>query len=130
MLLEKHTMAQAISGGVQGFFLTVLEMYLFMSLLNLPVTGLTGLYESVLFVLAIIATPILLGILSYINVRNPLSVFILLEIVLLVMFFALTPAEVFIIFALITLASVLISFYAGDGFIWYKIISGQSFSTL
>ena len=28
VLLKKHTLAQAIAGGVQGFFLTVIEMYL------------------------------------------------------------------------------------------------------
>ena len=130
VLLEKHTLSQAICGGVQGFFLTVLEMYLFMNILNLPIHNMIGLFDSILYILAIIMTPIVLGILSYVKVNNPLRTFIISEIVLIVLFFLLMPGSVFLIFVLITLASVLISFYAGDDFIWYKILSGQSFRTL
>ena len=130
VLLKKHTLSQAISGGVQGFFLTVLEMYLFMNLLNLPVANLVSLYDSILYILAIILTPIVLGVLSYVKVNNPLRTFIIAEIVLLILFFILTPANVLIIFILTTLTSILISLFAGDDFIWYKILSNQSFNTL
>ena len=130
VLLKKHTLSQAISGGVQGFFLTVLEMYLFMNILNLPVANLVSLYDSILYILAIILTPVLLGVLSYVKTESPLKVFVIGEIVLLILFFALTPASVLLIFILITLTSVVISIYAGDDFIWHKIISGQSFKTL
>ena len=130
VLLKKHTLAQAIAGAVQGFFLTVLEMYLFMNLLGLPVMNLVSLYDSILYILAIILTPILLGLLSYIKTDYPLKIFIIGEILLLILFFVLTPSSVFLIFVLITVASILISIYAGDDFIWYRIISGQSFNTL
>ncbi len=130
VLLKKHTMAQAISGGVQGFFLTVLEMYLFMSLLNLPVFNLVSLYDSILYILAIIMTPIVLGILSYVKVGNPFRTFIIAEIVLLILFILFMPASVLLIFILTTLASILISLYAGDDFIWFKIVSNQPFKTL
>lgn len=130
VLLKKHTLSQAISGGVQGFFLTVLEMYLFMTILNLPVSNLVSLYDSILYILAIILTPIVLGMLSYIKVNRPLGTFIIAEIVLLILFFILTPFSVFIIFVLTTLASVLVSLYAGDDFIWFKVLSNQSFRTL
>ena len=130
VLLKKHTLSQAISGGVQGFFLTVLEMYLFMNILNLPIENMISLELSILYILAIIATPIVLGLLSYIKTRNPLRTFIISEIVLLILFVLLTPADVLMIFVLITLTSVLISFYAGDDFIWYNILSNQSFETL
>ena len=130
VLLEKHTLSQAICGGVQGFFLTVLEMYLFMGILNLPVYNLVSLYDSILYILAIIMTPIVLGILSYVKMSNPFRTFILAEIVLLILFFLLTPLPVFAIFVLTTLASILISLYAGDDFIWFKILSNQSFKTL
>ena len=130
VLLKKHTLSQAISGGVQGFFLTVLEMYLFMGILNLPVYNLVSLYDSILYILAIIMTPIVLGILSYVKMSNPFRTFILAEIVLLILFFLLTPLPVFAIFVLTTLASILISLYAGDDFIWFKILSNQSFNTL
>ena len=130
VLLKKHTLSQAISGGVQGFFLTVIEMYLFMYLLNLPVSGLISLYDSILYILAIISTPVLLGVLSYVKVENPLKTFTIAEIVLLILFYLLTPSTVFFIFILTTLASVLVSFYAGDDFIWRKVFSTHSFTTL
>ena len=130
VLLKKHTLSQAISGGVQGFFLTVLEMYIFMNILNLPILNMISLELSVLYILAIILTPVVLGILSYVEVKNPLKTFTVCEIILFVVFFIAMPSEVFLIFAVITLTSVLISFYAGDDFIWYKILSNQSFKTL
>lgn len=130
VLLKKHTMSQAICGGVQGFFLTVLEMYLFMNILNLPIYNMISLYNSLLYILAIILTPIVLGILSYVKVSNPLTIFIISEIILLVLFYILMPAGVFAIFVLITLTSVLISIFAGNDFIWHKIVTGQSFKTL
>ena len=130
VLLKKHTLSQAISGGVQGFFLTVLEMYLFMNILNLPVYNLVGLFDSILYILAIIMTPILLGVLSYIKFSHPLKTFVIAEIILLIVFFVLTPASVLAIFILTTLTSVLISFYAGDDFIWYRILSNQPYNTL
>ena len=130
VLLKKHTLSQAICGGVQGFFLTVIEMYLFMHVLNLPVAGLVGLMESILYVFAIIMTPVVLGFLSYVKVKNPLATFTIAEIILLVMFYLFSPASVFLIFVLISLASVAISIFAGDDFIWYKVLTGQSFTTL
>jgi len=103
VLLKKHTLSQAICGGVQGFFLTVLEM-------------------SILFILAIIMTPVLLGILSYVKVSHSKRVFYIAEIVLLLGFWTLTPIEVTAIFVLISAASILISSLAGDEFIWNRVI--------
>jgi hypothetical protein len=130
VLLEKHTMSQAIAGGAQGFFLTVIEMYLYINILSLPVANLVGLYDSILFILAIILTPVVLGTLSYVKVKSPLMVFIICEIVMLVMFFMLAPLSVFAIFVAVSLTAILISLYAGDDFIWYKILSNQPFKTL
>ena len=130
VLLNKHTLSQAISGGVQGFFLTVLEMYLFMNILNLPIFNIVSLFDSILYIMAIISTPVILGILSYIKFSNPLRTFVIAEIILVILFFVLTPVNVFMIFVLTTLASILVSFYAGDDFIWYKILSNQSYNTL
>jgi hypothetical protein len=92
--------------------------------------NLVGLYDSILYILAIIMTPVLLGFLSYVKTGNPLRLFIIGEIIMMLLFFAMTPASVFFIFVLTTLTSVSISIFAGDDFIWYKIISGQSFKTL
>lgn len=123
VLLKKHTLAQAICGGVQGFFLTVLEMYLYMYIFNMPIPGLVGLLESCLFILAIIATPVVLGILSYTNRSR--AIFIISEIILAIVFFALAPLSVFIVFLIITLTSVLISLYAGSDFVWFRVLKSS-----
>ena len=112
---------QAISGGVQGFFLTVLEMYLFIYLLNLQVVPLVSLVDSILYILAIIATPVILGILSYANIFSK-TVFIIAEIIALALFYVFTPLSVFLIFVIVSLTSILISLYAGDDFIWHKVL--------
>lgn len=122
VLLKKHTLAQAISGGVQGFFLTVLEMYLFMNLLNKPVYGMVSLEMSILYILAIIITPIILGILSYCDVNKTRSVFYASTVVILIAFLLLMPLTVTLIYILITAASILISYYAGDDFVWFKVL--------
>lgn len=123
VLLKKHTLTQAICGGVQGFFLTVFEMYIYMYLFNMPITGMTSLEMSIFYILAIIATPIVLGILSYIDVKNKRQIFIVSEILLFALFLMLMPFDVFIIFVLITLTSLVISLSAGDEFVWYDVIA-------
>ncbi len=123
VLLKKHTLAQAICGGVQGFFLTVLEMYLYMYLFNMPITDMISLEMSIFFILAIIATPIVLGILSYIDVKNKRLIFIISEILLFALFLILMPFDVFTIFIIITLVSILISYFAGEEFVWYDVLT-------
>lgn len=119
--LNKHTLAQAICGGVQGFFLTVLEAYLFFIVFNLQTVPLTPLADCIWFILAIIATPVILGILSYANIFSN-KLFYLLEVISLVIFYLLSPVDVFAIFVIVSIASILISYYAGDDFIWYRIL--------
>ena len=123
VLLKKHTLAQAICGGVQGFILTVVEMYLYMIVFAMPIYGMVSLEMSILYILAIIITPVILGILSYSAIGNTKMVFIISEIVLFVVFLMLMPLSVFIIFVLITLTSVLISFYAGSEFVWFRVLN-------
>ena len=121
VLLEKHTLAQAIAGGVQGYFLTVLEMYLFSFILSLPLGDIVSLNDSILYILAIIATPSILGILSYTNRSRVM--FILLEIIALVLFLAFTPFNVFIVFPVVSLTAILIGCYAGHDFVWYGVLN-------
>ena len=121
VLLKKHTLAQAITGGVQGFFLTVVEMYLFMSLFNFPTLNLTSLTDSIIYILAIIATPVILGILSYTTKSK--KQFILCEILLFAVFYVFAPLNIFIIFILVSLTSIIISYFAGKDFIWNTIVS-------
>ena len=123
VLLKKHTLAQAICGGVQGFILTVVEMYLYMIVFAMPIYGMVSLEMSILYILAIIITPVILGLLSYSAIGNTKMVFIISEIVLFVVFLMLMPLSVFIIFVLITLTSVLISFYAGSEFVWFRVLN-------
>lgn len=123
VLLKKHTLAQAICGGVQGFFLTVLEMYLFMYILNMQVYGMVSLEMSIMYILAIIITPIILGILSYSNITNTKSVFYISVIAVLALFVVLMPVQVTVIYVLITLTSILISYFAGSEFIWFKTLT-------
>ena len=122
VLLKKHTLAQAIAGGVQGFFLTVLEMYLFMNVLNMPIDGMISLEMSIFYILAIIAVPVILGILSYSGIKNKKTVFWISSIVILIAFIALMPIEVTAIYVLITLTSILISLYAGEDFVWFRVL--------
>ena len=123
VLLKKHTLAQAICGGVQGFILTVVEMYLYMIVFAMPIYGMVSLEMSILYILAIIITPVILGILSYSDIEHTKMVSIISEIVLFVVFLMLMPLSVFIIFVLITLTSVLISLYAGSEFVWFRVLN-------
>lgn len=123
VLLKKHTLAQAICGGVQGFILTVVEMYLYMIVFAMPIYGMVSLEMSILYILAIIITPVILGLLSYSDIEHTKMVFIISEIVLFVVFLMLMPLSVFIIFVLITLTSVLISFYASSDFAWFRVLN-------
>jgi hypothetical protein len=125
VLLKKHTLAQAIAGGVQGFFLTVLEMYLFINLFNFNVAGLTSLLDSIWFILAIIFTPVILGFLSYSDILNKKRLFILLEIIGLVLFLAFTPLDVFVIYIIVSLASILITLYAGEDYVWFNVLKSS-----
>lgn len=120
--LNKHTMAQAITGGVQGFFLTVLEFYLFNWMFNFNITGITPLADCVWYILAIILTPIALGVLSYIDIKAKKIVFALFELIVLVLFLISAPLTVSVIFILVSLTSILISYYDGDEFEWYNIL--------
>ena len=116
VLLKKHTLSQAICGGVQGFFLTVVEMYLFMNLLNLPVTGIISLPSSILYILAIIATPINLGIVYYYEFENQTIALFAFEIIAFFILCTFGYENILIIFLIITLVSLLIAYLARDDF--------------
>ena len=93
-----------------------------MYILAKPLKGIISLEMSCLFILAIIFTPVVLGILSYINIEKSKSAFIIIEIIGALMFFIFTPLNVFLIFVILTLASVFVSYFAGEDFIWFKTI--------
>lgn len=120
--LNKHTMAQAVAGGVQGFFLTILEMYLYIFLFNFDVCALTPLIDSIWYILAIIFTPIVLCVLSYADISGKRWVFAIAEVLGLIFFFVFSPFDVFLIYIIISIASILISLYAGKDYSWFNVI--------
>ena len=120
--LKKHTMAQAIAGGFNGFILTAVEMFLFIMLFNLNVGEVYPFLYVLGFILAIVFTPVVLGIFTYTDNTNSL-IFYLVEIVGLCFFLAVTPIDVTVIYVLTTAVSILISYYAGQKFKWYAIIA-------
>lgn len=123
VLLKKHTLSQAICGGVQGFFLTVLEMYLYMYMFNMPIDGMVSLEMSLLYILAIIMTPIALGVLSYSKIHDTKTVFYVFTVIVLILFAFFMPADVTLIYVLITLTSVLVSHFAGPEFVWFNVLN-------
>ena len=114
VILNKHTLAQAITGGVQGFFLTIFEMYLFMGLLCYNVVNLTPLIDCVWLVLAIIYLPVVFGLISYSNISNKKVVLSIFKIAGIVLFLVFGSLEVFIIYVLIVLTCIFIKMYNGD----------------
>ena len=125
VLLKKHTLSQAICGGVQGFFLTVLEMYLYMYLFNMPIDGMVSLEMSILYILAIIIVPIILGILSYSSIANKKTIFYVSAAMVLVMFLMLMPLTVTIIYVIIAVTSILVSYFAGPDFVWFNVLNSS-----
>ncbi|WP_067042179.1 hypothetical protein [Methanobrevibacter sp. YE315] len=121
--LEKHTLAQAIAGGVQGFFLTIVEMYLFFIVFGLKTVPLTPLMDCIWYMLAIVATPVILGILSYTDINN--RMFYIFVIIAMVIFLAFAPLSAFVVFMLVSIASVLISIYAGSDFQWFNVLKSS-----
>ncbi len=119
--LNKHTLAQAIAGGVQGFFLTVLEMYLFIFLFNFNAGNLVPLIDCIWYILAIILTPVILGVLSYRNIHKKI-VFDVATIIGFVVFLSYAPLTAFIIYIVVYLASYFISLYAGKDFVWFNVL--------
>ena len=120
--LKKHTLAQAIAGGVQGFFLTVLEMYLFISLFNFNAGNLVPLIDCIWYILAIIFTPVILGILAYSTLNIKKTVFNVVTIIGFVVFLVSAPLSAFIVYIVVYLTSYFISLYAGNAFIWFDIL--------
>ena len=124
--LKKHTMAQAIAGGVFGLVMTVLEAYLYMNLLNLPVYNLVPLNACLWMILAIIITPIILGILTVLNEngnRNTKKIFYILMILVFVFFLLSGHQSALIIFVLTTIVSILVSYFGEENFSWFRAIA-------
>lgn len=119
--LKKHTMAQAITGGVFGFIMTAVEMFLYIFLFNLNIGNIYPIHYVFGFILAIVFTPIVLGIFTHFKFYKPL-VFYFIEINGFCLLMAISSIDAVIIYVLTTIVSIFISNYAGERFSWYKII--------
>ena len=108
IILNKYTIAQAISGGVQGFFLTVFGYDLFISLFNFSAGGLVPLADCIWYILDIIFSPVILGVFSYINLKKNSSMFYNRWIGGLLVY---APLNVLIIYIISYLTCYFISFY-------------------
>ena len=120
--LKKHTMAQAVAGGVQGFFLTVFEMYLIINVFNIPLTNIQPLNLVAWLVLSIIITPTALGILSYLKLKNRKVIFYLTQLSALLIFLIFAPFQAFVILALVMVLSISVSYFADNDYSWHNII--------
>ncbi len=123
--LKKHTMAQAIAGGVFGLIMTVLEAYLYMNLLNLPVSNLVPIGECLWIILGLIIPPIVLGILTILKDNgngNTKKIFYLLCILAIIFFMIFAPSSALITLILEIIASILVSHFGGENFSWFRAI--------
>ncbi len=125
--LKKHTMAQAIAGGVFGLIMTVLEAYLYMDFFNLPVSNLVPLGECLWIILGIIFAPIILGILTILNdngVANGTTriIFYLASILAIAAFAIIAPKSALMSLVLIIIASIIVSYFGGENFSWFRAI--------
>jgi hypothetical protein len=123
--LKKHTMIQAIAGGVFGFVMTVVEAYLYMDILNLPVYNLVPLGECLWIILALIIVPIILGILTILNeqkTRNTRRIFIISCILTVLFFILFAPTSALISLILALPVTILVAYFGGENFTWHKAI--------
>ena len=120
--LKKHTLAQAIAGGALGFFLTVIDIFLILNVFNIHLTYIQPFGDIIWLVLAIVLTPIVLGILSYINLNSRKIIFYLTQAIFIACFLVFAPFDAFIMLILIICVCILISHLAGEDYCWNSVL--------
>ena len=121
LTLNKHTMAQAVYGGVQGFFLTVLEMFLIVDVFGISL-NIHPLSSVIWLIIAIIAAPVVLGVLSYADIKNRKIIFYATQAVSLIIFLMYAPSDATAILILNIIASVLVSLFSSKDYPWNQIL--------
>ncbi len=119
--LKKHTMSQAIIGGIFGFVFTAVEIFTFIYVFNLNVGNIYPFLEVCGLILAIVITPTILWLLSRFEIKNPL-IFYLIEIIVFCFFLAITPITTTLIYVLTSMVSIYIANMGGVKFKWYGVI--------
>ncbi len=98
-------------------------MYLF----NLPVSNLVPLGKCLWIILGIIFAPILLGILTILNDNGMANgttriIFYLASILAIAAFAIITPKSTLMNLVLTIIASIIVSYYGGENFSWFRAI--------
>ena len=123
--LKKHTMAQAVVGGLNAYFLTIAEIFLFIYLFNLPTYHVAPLAEIVCIVFALIVSPTILAILGHLKDvntnRKTKPIFYILMVIAFIIF-AFIGIDYAIIFVVALAVTLFITWYGGENFAWYRAI--------
>lgn len=123
--LKKHTMAQAVVGGLNAYFLTIAEIFLFIYLFNLPTYHVVPLAEIVCIVFALVVSPTILAILGHLKDNNQnrktKAIFYILMIIAFIIF-AFIGIDYAIIFIIALAVTLFITWYGGENFAWYRAI--------
>lgn len=125
--LKKHTMAQAVIGGLNAYFLTIVEIFIFIWAFNLPTDHIIPLNNIIWIVIALVIIPVILAILGYLkdsemNINKTRLLFVILTLVTYIAFILFSTFDGIISLVLSTIISLLITFYAGVNFSWYRAI--------
>ncbi|WP_297980256.1 hypothetical protein [uncultured Methanobrevibacter sp.] len=123
--LKKHTMAQALAGGIFGLIFTILETYIYSILLNLPVTNIIPAYDSFWLIFAIMISPIVISIVGYLQdsgkkdfiTRKLFHIFAFLG---YAFFLILAPNDAILILIICAIVTILVSIYGNKNFSWYN----------
>ncbi|MBQ6813215.1 MAG: hypothetical protein IJP12_01115 [Methanobrevibacter sp.] len=123
--LKKHTMAQAITGGFQGFVLTVGETYLFMAIFGISIANLVPLGECLWIIAGIVACPTVLGLIGLLEKKGidelyRRKIFHFLTFTGFIIFYFYGPFSGTVTLILTGIVSVLISCYGGEHFSWFR----------
>lgn len=124
VIQKKHTMAQAVVGGVLAYILTIGELYAYMNFFNLSIPHIMPLTEVCCIALSLVVFPIILAILGALKDKgyNTQIIFIILAILAIVLFAIFAPLNALISLILCCIISLLITLYAGENFSWYRAI--------
>ena len=126
--LKKHTMAQAVVGGLNAYFLTIVEIFLFIYLFNLPTAHITPLPEIVWIVFALVITPTILAILGYlkdtgVSGKTTKTLWFVSIIIVLAIFLIFSSIDMLIILIIAMAITLAITYYGGENFAWYRAIN-------
>lgn len=125
--LKKHTMAQAVVGGLNAYFLTIGEIFLFIWLFNLPTEHVLPLIEVIWIAIALVIIPVILAIAGELKNRGvsltkTRTLIIFSGLITYIIFILFSTNDSLISLVLSTIVSILITYYAGINYPWYRAI--------